>query len=75
MKFEIYNQEPDEPVVRLALKKEDDTIRLYVVDANGDVVKGGCILIVRPSGTIWRAGSVSPSLGFQIDDAGRVVML
>ena len=76
MKLEIFNKapEPVEKVVRLRLvSMMGNEIALIAVDENGKMVDHGCLLgLDSDTRTVYRNRDVNKSLGFNLDDEGRI---
>ena len=80
MKTEIY-EEPKQPAVkpkeplRLRLVPRDDgSVLLRAVHADGSNVSCGAIIQIDPDGSIYRCSDVSRELGLPVDRCGRVLM-
>lgn len=75
MKLEVWNEPEakEEQPTRVRLRKDcDDLLILEVVDVKGFSVGCGQIGYVRGAG-FHRCMGLSPSLGFSLDDDGRIV--
>ena len=74
MKLEIYNDTTPEPekVVTLRLRKVCGDIMLVSVGKDGERLEAGNILRIDADGAIVRCLNVDSSLGFDLDDEGRV---
>ncbi len=73
MKLEIYKPKEEvkiEEPVRLALKQEDETIRLVITDKYGNLRHN--LIILYPDGTFIRCSNISNEYGFVLDDDKRI---
>lgn len=68
----IHGSETQDPQVRLGLRRDDGRVYLVAVDANGVIVSQGYLLEITKRGTIRRTHRVSESLGFQLDEDGKI---
>lgn len=77
MKLKVYQSKTveSEPVVRLALREDDDgDITLMAVDEQGKRKYCGDLLTIASDGFIKRHIAVDPDLGFQLDNNERVLL-
>jgi len=74
MKIEVFEEEPqpEEKVVRLALRKESNFIVLQAVNKFGVSEERGNLIIIHPDGKFVLACVVNRELGFPLDTWGRV---
>lgn len=75
MKLEIYKQEKsiEKQPVRLALEKTSEGISVIAVDEHGNPIPAGYLIRFKWDGTVLRNTNVSEELGFQFDNAGRII--
>ncbi len=73
MKIEIYGGEkqPEEPILRLRLTRDNGQIYLVSMDERGVQDLGGVLLSITEDGILMSRG-VSPHLGLPLDGDGRV---
>lgn len=73
MKLEVWTGivERDD-VVRLALLQDGDIVRVHCVDADGKHICGSNLIKFMSDGTVWRTSNVSTTLGFELDDEGKL---
>jgi len=65
-------QEP-EKVVRISWEAgSNGTIHFFAIDENGERICYGNIVELSLSEGIWRFDGLNPSLGFPLDDMGRI---
>lgn len=75
MKLEVFKSSKTKKTVFLDLcSDEDGAIVLCAVDESGSPLSAGYLLYIEPSGHILRIENVDPSLGFKLDEEGRVVV-
>jgi len=73
MKLRVFEgKEDEEKTVYLKLKQGVDSVAVVACDMNGETVEGGDILRITKDGRIVRYRFVSPKLGFDLDEVGRV---
>jgi len=75
MKLEIFG-DPSREVVRLRLVEDDDgEVSVCAVRANGECVDYGVLLSFAEDGRMRREVRISPDLGFDLDDYGRIKLV
>lgn len=76
MQFEIYGQAKQPKVVRLNLVNlASGGVRLQVVDENGGHEPGGELVVLHTDGSIHLCNAIDPSIGFELDHRGRLLIL
>ena len=74
MEFKVFDRTVERQTVYLKLRENSDkTIDLLAVDGDGRVLT--TILWLDSNGMIRRNNCVSPTLGFEIDEFGRIIIL
>ena len=76
MEFEIWKEspEPGKEPARVRLLQIGTRIILSAVDAQGAYQADGILLLITQEGKFLRAKGVNPSLGFQLDAWGRILL-
>jgi len=76
MKLKIYSESKEEqaPVYLKLIEGADGDVKLIACDEAGNRVFGGNILALTPAGKIQVHQNVSPDLGFQLDQKGKVII-
>ncbi len=70
MKFKIFNEQ-GEKVVTLSIYTNDDGDVIITAVEEG-IGRSSKILFIKQDGTICRFGNVHKSLGFKLDEYGRI---
>ena len=60
--------------VRVSQATDPDEVKLVSVDANGNQIRGGDIVVLKKNGTIRLCRNVSQALGFQRNSKGQVTL-
>lgn len=71
MKFDLYDEENNETIVRLRLIKNNHNISLCVVTEDG--TPENTLLIFQEDGVSRRCSSVNPKYGFNLDGNRKLV--
>lgn len=74
MKLEVFKPSKTKKTVLDLRSDEDGSIVLCAVDESGCPLSAGYLLYIEPSGHILRIENVDPSLGFKLDEKGRIVV-
>lgn len=73
MKLQIYGtNEPEQEPVRLRLVEVGSSIYVSAVHKDGIPNCGGALIEFLPDGSFRRPTGVDETLGFQIDESGRI---
>lgn len=64
-----------EPVMLLALRNNSDgSVQVIAVDSFGERLPHGDLFRFNRDGTVTPAGTISETLGFKLDDHGRIMV-
>lgn len=75
MKLTIFDEKKsnEDKELFFTLKKSRlDHLCLVMVDDDGDTLISGSILSIDPAGTLYLPRGISPYLGLELDDEGRI---
>jgi len=72
MKFKIFEKTNEPEVTILKLQLTADAIELVCCDVFGNALPDGYLLGIDVDGNLYRPLGVNPSLGFVLDDQGRL---
>jgi hypothetical protein len=71
MRLKVLGNKDTDKTVYLQLSEDGDgDVRLQAVESNGDVVSS--LLLFTTDGLFYRCPYVDQSLGFELDDDGRI---
>jgi len=75
MELMVYEESEQEPLpVLLKLESIGSCVVVNAVDTFGRRLPGGALLTFHPDGRVYRPTNVDPSLGFQLDPKGRIMV-
>lgn len=75
MKLEVFTEQKEsEKKIRLVLKEFGAGVAVEAVDETGKTVCNGMLVYFSNDGNMFRSKDVNPTLGFQLDTNGRIVL-
>ena len=72
-KLQAYNPHEEENITRVKLHDHGNgNVSVIAVDRDGKGIEQGMLFQLQSDGTVWRASSVNPDLGFVLDGKGCI---